>query len=91
MPHKCILGYWFSKWVCYHLIGRNVFQNHFILRDHISGEMISNLDMFCRTPEPDLKVNHVTPQKYHRIFIIKFIIYSGYNWANLGIFLGIVR
>ena len=27
----------------------------------------------------------VTPQKYHRIFIIKIIIYSGYNWANLGI------
>ena len=33
----------------------------------------------------------VTPQKYPRIFIIKFIIYFGYNWANLGIFLGIVR
>ena len=29
----------------------------------------------------------VTPQKYPRIFIIKIIIYSGYNWANLGIFL----
>ena len=28
---------------------------------------------------------HVTPQKYPRIFIIKIIIYSGYNWANLGI------
>ena len=27
----------------------------------------------------------VTPQKYPRIFIIKIIIYSGYNWANLGI------
>ena len=27
----------------------------------------------------------VTPQKYPRIFIIKLIIYSGYNWANLGI------
>ena len=26
------------------------------------------------------------PQKYPRIFIIKkIIIYSGYNWANLGI------
>ena len=24
----------------------------------------------------------VTPQKYPGIFIIKFIIYSGYNWAN---------
>ena len=33
----------------------------------------------------------VTPQKYPRIFIIKIIIYSRYNWANLGIFLGIVR
>ena len=33
----------------------------------------------------------VTPQKYPKIFIIKIIIYSGYNWANLGIFLGIVR
>ena len=29
----------------------------------------------------------VTPQKYPRIFIIKIIIYSGYNWANLGIIL----
>ena len=27
----------------------------------------------------------VTPQKYPRIFIIKLIIYSEYNWANLGI------
>ena len=34
---------------------------------------------------------HVTPQKYPKIFIIKFIINFGYNWANLGIFLGIVR
>ena len=33
----------------------------------------------------------VKPQKYSKIFIIKFIIYSGYNWANLDIFLGIVR
>ena len=31
------------------------------------------------------------PQKYPEIFIIKFIIYSGYNWANLSIFLGIDR
>ena len=38
-----------------------------------------------------LVVLGVTPQKYPRIFIIKIIIYSGYNWANLGIFLGIVR
>ena len=29
--------------------------------------------------------SYVTPQKYPRIFIIKIIIYSGYNWANLGI------
>ena len=28
---------------------------------------------------------HVAPKKYPRIFIIKIIIYSGYNWANLGI------
>ena len=34
--------------------------------------------------------NAVTPPKYPSIFIIKIIIYSGYNWANLGIFLGIV-
>ena len=27
------------------------------------------------------------PQKYPRIFIIKIIIYLGYNWANLDIFL----
>ena len=33
----------------------------------------------------------VTPQKYPGIFIIKFIIYSGYNWTNLGVFLGIFR
>ena len=46
MPHKCIPDYWFSKLVYYHLISRNVFQNHFILRDYISDEMISNLDMF---------------------------------------------
>ena len=26
-----------------------------------------------------------TPQKYPRIFIIKILLYSGYNWANLGI------
>ena len=36
-------------------------------------------------------VKYVMPQKYLGIFIIKFIIYFGYNWANLGIFLGIVR
>ena len=46
MLHKCIPGYWFSKWVCYHFIVRNVFQNHFILHYHISDEMISNMDMF---------------------------------------------
>ena len=33
----------------------------------------------------------VTPQKYPIIFIIRIIIYFGYNWANLGIFLGIIR
>ena len=33
------------------------------------------------------EVPTVTPQKYPRIFIIKIIIYSGYNWANLGIIL----
>ena len=33
----------------------------------------------------------VTPQKCPKIFIIKIIIYFGYNWANLGIFLGIFR
>ena len=33
----------------------------------------------------------VMPQKYPRIFIIKIIIYFGYNWVNLGIFLGIFR
>ena len=33
----------------------------------------------------------VIPQKYPIIFIIKIIIYSGYNWDNLGIFLGIFR
>ena len=27
----------------------------------------------------------VTPQKYPRIFIIKIILYSGYNWAYLDI------
>ena len=33
------------------------------------------------------EVPTVTPQKYPRIFIIKIIIYSRYNWANLGIIL----
>ena len=33
---------------------------------------------------------YVTPQKYPRIFIIKIIIYSGYNWANLGIIIIII-
>ena len=33
----------------------------------------------------------VTPQKYPRIFIIKFIIYSGYRLNQLGYFPGIVK
>ena len=46
MPYKCIPGYRFTKWICNRLVGRNVFQNHFILHDHISDKMISNLGMF---------------------------------------------
>ena len=36
-------------------------------------------------PTSSLDLVVVTPQKYPIIFIIKFILYSEYNWANLGI------
>ena len=53
--------------------------------------ILQNLCLFFRYESTrgyyrDYLDSDVTPQKYSIIFIIKFILYSGYNWANLGIF-----
>ena len=50
----------------------------------VVAENVRTVSMRARKSQAERVI--VTPQKYPRIFIIKIIIYFGYNWANLSIF-----
>ena len=74
-PYEALLGRPCRSPICWTEVGESFITGPDLIKD--TSEKVGLIRKHLLTCNAQ--------KKYLRIFIIKIIIYSGYNWANLGI------